>query len=411
MNLSRYTGHNAMLTLEQYLRESAVQKKIIDDFLDPNTPTWARFDEEVGYTLGNYLPRDGIDDCSTLSTSQERGTRTAHMYTDRPCRINTYGNSFTECHQVSDGETWQEYLAAHFGEPIRNFGMGGFGVYQAWRRMRRAEKSADAAKYLILYVWGDDHMRSLMRCRHATFYGRLAMSDEMFHSNFWCHMEMDLDAGRLVEKENPLATPESLYKMTDPDFMLDALKDDLILQLCVTGLVTSESLDIPRLNALAEILGVPPIDNSSREDFLSSSERIKLAYGFAATQAILELTAEFCRENEKELLIALLCPRATRQLLNGCDPYDHVISEYLEDHGFRYFDMNRVHLDDYRSFNLSIEDYMKRYFIGHYSPTGNHFFAFAIKDTLVEMLDPKPITYRSDQEKVIEFGGYLPETR
>jgi hypothetical protein len=237
------------------------------------------------------------------------------------------------------------------------------------------------------------------------------MSDEMFHSNFWCHMEMDLDAGRLVEKENPLATPESLYKMTDPDFMLDALKDDLILQLCVTGLVTSESLDIPRLNALAEILGVPPIDNSSREDFLSSSERIKLAYGFAATQAILELTAEFCRENEKELLIALLCPRATRQLLNGCDPYDHVISEYLEDHGFRYFDMNRVHLDDYRSFYLSIEDYMKRYFIGHYSPTGNHFFAFAIKDTLVEMLDPKPITYRSDQEKVIEFGGYLPETR
>ena len=27
-----------------------------------------------------------------------------------------------------DGKTWQEYLAAHLGEPLRNFGVGGFGV-------------------------------------------------------------------------------------------------------------------------------------------------------------------------------------------------------------------------------------------------------------------------------------------
>jgi hypothetical protein len=51
------------------------------------------------------------------------------MYADKKCRINTYGDSFTQCHQVSDGETWQEYLAAHLGEPVRNFGMGGYGAY------------------------------------------------------------------------------------------------------------------------------------------------------------------------------------------------------------------------------------------------------------------------------------------
>jgi hypothetical protein len=38
---------------------------------------------------------------------------------------------YSDCHQVSDCETWQEYLAGHLGEPIRNFGMGGYGVYQA----------------------------------------------------------------------------------------------------------------------------------------------------------------------------------------------------------------------------------------------------------------------------------------
>jgi hypothetical protein len=70
--------------------------------------------------------------------------------------------------------------------------------------------------------------------------------------------------------------------------------------------------------------------------------------------------------------------------------------------------MNLVHLRDYQSFNLSIEDYLKRYFIGHYSPAGNHFFAYSIKDTIVKWLDPKPITYRDDGSRLIDFEGYLP---
>ena len=33
---------------------------------------------------------------------------------------------------------------------------------------------------------------------------------------------------------------------------------------------------------------------------------------------------------------------------------------------------------------------LNRYFIGHYNPLGNHFCAFAIKDALVQLLDPRP---------------------
>ena len=43
--------------------------------------------------------------------------------------------------------------------------MGGFGVYQAYRRMRREEQTDQGAEYVMLYVWGDDHLRSLLRCR------------------------------------------------------------------------------------------------------------------------------------------------------------------------------------------------------------------------------------------------------
>jgi len=72
-----------------------------------------------------------------------------------------------------------------------------------------------------------------------------------------------------------------------------------------------------------------------------------------------------------------------------------------------YFDMNQAHVEDYKSFNLSIEDYYKRYFIGHYNPAGNHFFAYSLKTKMVEWLDPKPVTYKISGNKAVDFNLYL----
>ncbi len=291
-------------SFEQYLRASAVPPATIDRFL--HGPSWARFDPELGYVLGNYLPADGLDRSATLSTVQENGARTAFMYAGKRCRINTYGDSFTQCHQVSDGETWQEYLAAHLGEPVRNFGMGGYGVYQAYRRLLREEKTKHAAEYLIFYIWGDDHIRSLLRCRHAAIYPLWDnQGGRMFHKNFWPNVEMDLETGRFVERENLLSTADSLRHMTETQWMVDHLKDDL------------------------------------------AKERM------------------------------------------AC------------------FDLNLIQLRDFKNYKLSYEDYMKQYFIGHYNPRGNHFFAYAIKDVVVQWLDPKPITYQKLDPQTIDFKGYL----
>ena len=69
--------------------------------------------------------------------------------------------------------------------------------------------------------------------------------------------------------------------------------------------------------------------------------------------------------------------------------------------------MNIEHVEDFESFNLAADDYFKRYFIGHYSPAGNHFFAYSIKDRIVDWLDPKPITYESSSRRMMKFDGYL----
>lgn len=85
-------------------------------------------------------------------------------------------------------------------------------------------------------------------------------------------------------------------------------------------------------------------------------------------------------------------------------------AQFDQDIGYilgNYINMNLVHIEDFKSFNLSIDAYFQRYFIGHYNPAGNHFFAYSIKDRCVEWLDPKPITYEENARRMTEFKGYL----
>jgi hypothetical protein len=307
----------------RYVRDSAVPKSVIDTFL--NEKSWAQFDGELGYVLGNYMPRDGMDRSLTLSTTQANGQRTSFLYVNRPCRINTYGDSFTQCHQVSDGETWQEYLAAHLGEPIRNFGMGGYGVYQTYRRMVREEQREHAAKYVIFYVWGDDHIRSLLRCRHASFYRWWNhQGGRMFHNNFWPCVEMDLTTGRWVEKENLLPTRESLYKMTDADWMYENLKDDLALQMYVFAQGYTSDIDVEAVGQLAQRLDLPPAGPASPSQDLRGYVRHVLdKYSLAATKYILAQAGEFAGQHGKKLLVVLFDPgRVLPQLVEGRARYD-----------------------------------------------------------------------------------------
>lgn len=396
----------------EYIREGVPTKKDIDVFL--NDISWAQFDPDVGYILSNYMPHDGMDGSSTISTTQPNGARTSFMYINKPCRINTYGNSFTQCHQVSDGETWQEYLAAHLGEPIRNFGMGGFGVYQAYRRMLREEKTNHGAKYIILYIWGDDHIRSLLKSRYILTRqwnqqtNRIEGPGKMFHGNFWSHMEIDLETGNLLEMDSLLPTPQLLYKMTDPDWMYETLKDDLALQMYLYKNGQINDVPIQPLKTLSKHLECPA--DLSPENLRSSVAQLLDKYSFEATKYILNKAREFTSANNKKLMVIIFNPSVTRELLNKAETrYDREIVDFLNENNFNYIDMDLLHVEDFKSFNLTVDDYFDRYFIGHYSPVGNHFFAYSIKDRIIEWLDPKPITYQDPERKMINFKGYLPD--
>jgi len=396
-------------SFEEYLRKSAVPREVIEAFLSGSG--WVKFDAELGYVRSNYIPRIGIDQSATLSTTQGDGARTSFMYVGRKARINTYGDSFTEGMQVNDGETWQEALAAHLGEPIRNFGVGGYGVYQAYRRMLREEASDHAAEYIIFSIWGDAHVRSLFRARHAAIYSGYPSTldgGHMFHGNFWPHVELEPKSRRFVEKENQLFSEESLYHMSEPQWMVDHLKGDLALQLSVYSSGLIRSVNRKAVDSLAARLDFPMDWSLDELSLRAQASALLDRYSLGATLFILEKVKKFAREKGKKVLVVLCDPQRVMSEYEPTDAfssshrvnlsarrYDQPIVDYLAREKMSYFDMNEIHIRDFKKFSGTWEEYLNQYFIGHYNPRGNNFFAASIKDAIVQWLEPKPITYQN----------------
>ena len=94
------------ITTREFFNAVTLKREHVDRFPDLNAHNYAVFDSELGYIHKNSLLNDGIDESYTISRYGACGERLMSNFADRPCRINTYGNSFTQCDQVKDGETW-----------------------------------------------------------------------------------------------------------------------------------------------------------------------------------------------------------------------------------------------------------------------------------------------------------------
>jgi hypothetical protein len=220
-----------------------------------------------------------------------------------------------------------------------------------------------------------------------------------------------LKTGRFLERENLLPTREALYQMTDPQCMVELLKDDLALQLFAYKMDLIRELDRKAVTALAARLDFP-FDWTQESTLRLQAGDLLDRYSLRATRWVLEKARDFAQQHSKKLLVILFDPsRTMAELKRGEKRYDQEIVDFLNAEKFLFFDMNKVHVADFQRYRLSWDDYLKQYFIGHYNPRGNHFFAYSIKDTVVGWLDPKPITYQQREPDTVDFKGYLPDTR
>ena len=59
-----------------------------------------------------------------------------------------------------------------------------------------------------------------------------------------------------------------------------------------------------------------------------------------------------------------------------------------------HVDLLAAHAHDRKQFKTATADCLRRFFVGHYNPQGNHFCAFAMVDSLARMLDPSLASHR-----------------
>ncbi|KKK72260.1 hypothetical protein LCGC14_2905650, partial [marine sediment metagenome] len=232
-----------MPDVREVLQAATFREIDVDSVLDRKKSSWVRFDPVLGYVPDDIVIKDGEGSRSSIYTFEPSGERKLINGLDHPCRINTYGDSFTMCQQVSDGETWQEYLAAHLGEPVRNFGNGGYGVYTAYRRALRMEATDCSGEYIVLGIYDDDHIRSLDAARWIRTQWRRRNRQPAkavpMHGLPWAHVRFDLKEGRFVEMPGVCETDDDLRALCDGDHFYETFKDDAIAK--IHGYVISVS--------------------------------------------------------------------------------------------------------------------------------------------------------------------------
>ena len=348
------------------------------------------YDAELGFVHAPSIhDGDGVGGTNTFYDYEEDGARRLINCPDRPCRVHTYGDSFTHCDQVNDGETWQEYLAAHLREPIRNYGVGGYSVYQAYRRMRTVRAAGERAQYVILNIYGDDHYRNLVswhRSRPARI-GRFGVQTRP-------HLRVDVRANTCIERDNPIATAGDLSRLCDLDFVCAEFGEDPLVYLALAKETEGER-SLAYLEQACERLGLT-VPAGAGDDIGAAIAAAFTEAALFSTQYVVEQVERFCADNGIALLFMLSYGAAAiRSVLDGSDRFDQGFVDWLKRRPYPVVDLCESFKNEFEHSTFDLDTFMRRYYIGHHTPLGNVFTAWAVMTEVVDWLHPKPVTYRS----------------
>ncbi|HCD00461.1 MAG TPA: hypothetical protein DER64_08020 [Planctomycetaceae bacterium] len=352
----------------RYLRSLMPSRDDVDAFLRNRRYPFAKYDSELGYLHIDRDFKEGLNGAVCRYRYDKLGARQMQAYARRPCRINTYGNSFTSCEQVSDGETWQEVLARHLCEPVRNYGIGGYSVYQSYLRMVREERRAPA-KTIVFNIFDDDHYRNILGWQRFKF----GVNDVSINPTV-PYMQVDPAKKSVKYRRNPCPDAKSVYRLTDLEWVARTFKDNVYLA--------------NRLRRLADAKAGKPVPPTDYDDETLNR------YGLFATNAVIDRVKQYGEKTGRKILFVLSYGGyVLQQFIDTGRRFDQPMVDHLDSLKVPYVDLMAAHAADRKQFKASTADYLRRFFVGHYNPLGNHFCAFAMVEPLARMLDPKPASH------------------
>jgi hypothetical protein len=396
------------MTPEKYLESVMPTREEVDAFVErgqgPDRVSrngGFNYDPELGWIHTHAVREDGVDASKTFLSYESDQARHVIHYADRQCRIHTFGDSFTHCDQVNDGETWQEYLAGHLQEPVRNYGVGGYSVYQAYLRMKRVEATR-SAQHIILNIYDHDHHRNLFRWWAINFGQRVECG---FTSP---HLKINVAEDRVEEMPNLLNRAEDVYKLCDPDWVIETFRNDPILPIAFTR----RHPEWATRNTVEQVASGFGLTSEQVADAspLEAIEKLALAAALFATRHVVLKVEEFVRGTGKKLFVILShCAPYTANVLAGKPRWDQGFLNFIRGRGYPVIDMRDAFAVEYAMCKVDPSDYLRKYYNSHHSPAGNYFMAWAIKDEIVKWLDPKPLPYGPRGEDIrVQHDGWKP---
>ena len=378
----------------EYLRSIRPSKQRVKDFItgeygprDKRPGEVFQYDPELGWVHHEAIGSTGVDRSKVFYNYESDGARKVINFPDKTSRIRTYGDSFTHCSQANNNETWEEYLAAHIQEPVRNYGVGGYGVYQAYRRMLKVEKKISGG-HVILNIWDDDHYRNLDAWRSIRFgYGS--------RCGFTLpHLRVDVAKGTCKQIENISQRANELYKLCDEEYLWRTFKNDPILKMVMAARAGGRNISEKLINPVAVTFGIPD-EKIANTETAKKIKKIHTEAALFATKNVVMWAEEFTREAGKKLMVMLTFGQGNvARHLAGETRFDQSFVDWLKDKSYPVVDMRDVFEADYKRHKVDIDEYLKPFYNGHHTPRGNFFTAWAIKDKVIQWLEPKPLPYR-----------------
>lgn len=178
---------------------------------DPSNIHYGEYDPALGWSIGANKFGD------SLYVSNSEGIRANREYTLEPdsgvFRIATFGDSFTHGYEVANNETWEVYLEKSLKDggvnaEVINFGVGGFGMGQAY--LRWLEMGKNYKPDLVIFgMQMENFWRTLNTCR-AKYYratGIILTKPRAY-----------LDNGELKWANKPALKPEFMLDSVILDF-------------------------------------------------------------------------------------------------------------------------------------------------------------------------------------------------
>ena len=110
----------------------------------------------------------------------------------------------------------------------------------------------------------------------------------------------------------------------------------------------------------------------------------------------IQKAVDFTNRKNKKLMVILSYGQPNLEIfMKTGKRFDTKFIKFLKENNIFYVDSLEKHAAEFKKFRIPTEQYSRRFYnIAHHTPLGNHFFAYAIKDEVVNWLDPKPPAYR-----------------